>query len=658
MGFLNPLFLGAAAVVAVPILLHLLHRRSGRRRAFPALRYLRRTEREHARRIRLRQILLLLLRAAAVLLLVAAGARLVLAGRGAEHPPTAVAVVLDNTLSTGVVADGERLLDDLKRAALEALEGASAEDRVWVVRAGEPWETPRPVAPDEARRLVEETEPRGAGPSLLPALRRARSLVADADLPAAEVHVLTDLQAGVFEAVAASADGTEDVPVLVFAPPGTPPPNRYVASVDVGGGLPPLLDQPTEVTARVDASVPADADGADDSVRVRLVVDGRTAAVADAPLGATVVLPAGPFSSSAITGAVEIDPDALRSDDRHHLAFPVRSPPAVAVIGEPGRFVREALTVLADAGRLRSSPPGRADVSLVVGGEADTTGAGGADGALIVLPPVDPSLLPAANRRLEALGVPWRFESEAAPGETGLESVNVPVDLEDVRVRGGYRLAPESEDGGSVRVRRSDGTPWIVTGTTEEGRPHLLVGSPLQPDRTSLPLSAEMLPLVEWIVSGWPPGFGVRGSVPVGDPLPVPPSADAVRAPDGTLHPVDGSGVFRATGLPGIYSVLAGDSVLERTAVNPPPGESRLERLEPEEALRRISGPAEAVSDADEWASRVFVERRGHEPWRPLLLAALLLLLTEGWIAAGGGSAAREKKRRNEPTETTRAGAT
>src|ERR1051325_6428855 len=75
MGFLTPLAWLLALAVAVPLILHLFQRHQGPRVIFPALRYLRRAEKEHARRIRLRQIFLLALRVLAVLLLAFAAAR-------------------------------------------------------------------------------------------------------------------------------------------------------------------------------------------------------------------------------------------------------------------------------------------------------------------------------------------------------------------------------------------------------------------------------------------------------------------------------------------------------------------------------------------------------------------------------------------------------
>ena len=67
MGALAPGFLVAALAIGVPLWLHLVHRHETRRITFPALRYLERTERDHAQRIRLRQLLLMVFRVLAIL---------------------------------------------------------------------------------------------------------------------------------------------------------------------------------------------------------------------------------------------------------------------------------------------------------------------------------------------------------------------------------------------------------------------------------------------------------------------------------------------------------------------------------------------------------------------------------------------------------------
>src|SRR5688500_7474982 len=147
MGFLNPLWLLLGAAIAVPLILHLLQRHQGPRVIFPAVRYLQRAEREHARRIKLRQLLLLLLRIAAVLFLAFAAARPFIRSGGVSHEPTAAVIILDNSMSSGLVRDDRRVLDELKDRALATLERAGPDDRFWLLRAGAAWE---PALPGDA----------------------------------------------------------------------------------------------------------------------------------------------------------------------------------------------------------------------------------------------------------------------------------------------------------------------------------------------------------------------------------------------------------------------------------------------------------------------------------------------------------------------------
>src|SRR5918912_621887 len=117
MEFLAPVWLAAAAAVAVPLLLHLMRRRIGTRIDFPAVRYLARAEREHSRKLRLRNLLLMLLRVAAVLLVTVAAARPVARLAGTGHAPTSLALVLDNSLSSSAIVSGRSVLEDLKARA-------------------------------------------------------------------------------------------------------------------------------------------------------------------------------------------------------------------------------------------------------------------------------------------------------------------------------------------------------------------------------------------------------------------------------------------------------------------------------------------------------------------------------------------------------------
>ena len=82
MSFIHPLALLGLAAAAIPALLHLLHRRIPPEMDFPPVRYLSAAERESARRLKLRHLLLLILRTALIVAIVLAAARPLVPLRG------------------------------------------------------------------------------------------------------------------------------------------------------------------------------------------------------------------------------------------------------------------------------------------------------------------------------------------------------------------------------------------------------------------------------------------------------------------------------------------------------------------------------------------------------------------------------------------------
>lgn len=648
MGALEPLFLLAGALVGVPLLLHLVQRHEGHRLPFPALRYLQRTERDHARRIRSRQILLLLLRVAVVVGLVSAGARLFVRGRGSEHPPTALALVLDNSMSSGRIVGEHSVLDGLKSLALRSLNDATEADLIWVLRAGEPWAPLAPSSPEEARRLVQGTEPTDARGDLTAALARGAALVSASGLPAREIQLLSDLQANAFADTTAPAGA---VPAVVWTGSaadvggpsgGATAGNRSLVSLVLGGGLPPLVGERADVTVRL-----ADASAGDTlPVAVRLVVDDQVRGAGTALPGAatSLALPAAP--SGWVRGYADIDPDALRADDRRYFAFRGRPAPAVAVAGDPGVFVREAVAVLAGSGRVAPHPAGDADLLVSAAGEGlDGLPDGG---AVLLVPPADGSVLPALDRRLQEAGIPWRLErsgagGSGAPGGAVLSGESLPESLSGVRVHQWYSLVPTASPGATTgrTLARIGARPWAVEGTDARGRRYLLLASSLDAASSSLPVSPAMVRFVAWITGEWAAaGSGAEDHL-AGVPLEAPPAATAVRLPSGERLPLDETRTVRATGQAGFYTFLAGDSVVAVEAVNPPPRESDLTPLPTRRLREAVGSGVVPVGRTSAWAREIFRRRRGRELWRGLLLGVLALLVLEGAVAAAGRSSQR-----------------
>src|SRR6266702_2435601 len=233
--FLHPLALIGLAAAAIPALLHLLERRVPPEAEFPPIRYLSEAERQNARRLKLRHLLLLILRTALIALIVMAAARPLVrsraAGGGGVHEPTALVLILDNSPSSGAVVDGRPLLARLKSVARASIARAGSGDRVWLMLADG---VARAGSREALLATVDSVEPGWRRLDLTTAVARATRLVDAEPLPGREVEVVSDLQRTAF------GEGRADIPrgvrVLALAPPGQVVANRGVAQARVTDG--------------------------------------------------------------------------------------------------------------------------------------------------------------------------------------------------------------------------------------------------------------------------------------------------------------------------------------------------------------------------------------------------------------------------------------
>ena len=659
MYFLQPLallFLGGALV---PPLLHLFERRRPPDVEFPAVRYLRQTERDASRTIRLRHLLLLLLRVAAVALLALAAARPVVPRVGARHQPTAVALVLDHSLSSGAVSGGVRAFDDLAARARETLAAARASDVTWLIgvdgiaRRGTPGALLRVVAAarPEARRL-----------GLTAAVATAARLVRSSGYVQGEVHVLSDLQRTAFGAPDSAAAG---LPLLFYHPPGDPPGNRAVVAARAAPAS--WLAGTAGAVAVTIGGAPAPAGGkAAVTVRVAGRSGGRAlmapgdAAVIAAPIVAPPSRGARGLASPApgdaadraagagyVAGEAQIEPDELRADDERPFAVRLVAPADVLVDpqADPGRFVVEALGTLATAGQLRLGGARAAGGSGVFLGER----APAAGMAAVVVPPHDPVALGAANRSLAAAGVPWRFGARIEREDTLAVGPAILHPVAGVQIHVRYRLestsaGPEGAAAPPARpargpgagaqggvLARAGGDPWLV----RSGRV-VVLGSRLVPEETALPLGSGFVPFVGALVNLLARGDeGIVEAAP-GDPVRLGESVSAIGLASGAARPVEGGQAVSAPVDPGVYPLLAGADTVGEVVVAPDPRESDLTRATASELSALFPGARVTVAaDARAYAAERFRGAGRAELTGFLLLAALLALVAEGLVAAG-----------------------
>lgn len=631
MGVLNPLWLLLGLAISVPLILHLLQRHQGPRVIFPAVRYLMRAEREHARRIRLRQLLLLLLRMAVLLLIAFAAARPFIKGGGVGHAPTAVVIVLDNSMSSGVVDGDRRVLDELKDRALETLNRAGPDDRFWLLRAGTPWEPALPGDAQTTATRVRETQPSASAADLIASVARAREILAQgADGRATEIQVLSDLQSRNVRGSIRDAD----VGVVLWSPDRQAEPNASVSAVTVGGGFAPRAGERSNVVATIGGN-------SGDSVNVRLSLDGRIAGAALAMPGSATVIPMPARNASLVLGEVQIDADALRADDSRYFVATIAPPPTVRLT-RVTPFLGEALDVLAEARRIVPATSSNADVLIAPAG-VGTEGAG-VTGGVVVIAPESPLELPAVNRRLASLGINWQFaqataaESRFANAGTGDELLR---GLAGVRVLTRYQITPTSQSPqDSVMLRLDDGSAWAVRGARARGGMFVLIGSPLTIEATTLPASAAMIPLLDRLTGAWTATNAPRSEVLPGERVAMPRDAELVIGPDNVRHDVRGGDTFSAPTEPGVYKVVTGGKVTGAFVVNPAQAESDLRYADGKRVQRAMGGGnVKRVDDASAWQRSIYGSRVGREVWRAVLMMLLALLLIEAVAAATGGPA-------------------
>ncbi len=645
MYFLQPLallFLGAALV---PPLLHLFERRRPPEVEFPAVRYLRQTEREASRTIRLRHLLLLLLRVAAVALLALAAARPVVPRRGAGHQPTAVALVLDHSLSSAAVSGGVRAFDDLAARARETLEAARASDAVWLLGADG---IARRGTREELLRVLAATRPEARRLDLSAAVDVAARLVRASGYPQAEVHVLSDLQRTAFGAPDSAAAG---LPLLFYHPAAEPPANRGI----VAARATPetwLALAPGAVAGEVGG---APAPGGPAAVTVTLA--GRAGGRAMMAPGDAALIPAPVFAPPArsspgtaatapgdratisvpaaapgyVAGEAQLEPDELRADDRRPFAVRVVAPATVTVSAqaEPGPFVAEALQTLAAAGQIRLGGPGAAASTVRLGERAGPAGA-----SAVVLAPHDPVELGAVNRSLAAAGVPWRFGARVEREDTLAALAPLLGPIAGVQVHRRYRLepaAPGAAAPGGV-LARAGADPWLVA----SGRV-LVVGSRLVPEETQLPLSPGFVPFLGILLNQLARGDeGIVEAAP-GQSVPLPDAVTAIGLGAGRVQPVTGGRAVAVPSEPGVYPLLAGGDTVGALVVAPDARESDLTRATASDLAALFPGARVTVAaDARAYAGERFRAAGRAELTGAALLAALAVLVAEGLVAAGG----------------------
>jgi hypothetical protein len=388
---------------------------------------------------------------------------------------------------------------------------------------------------------------------------------------------------------------------------------------------------------------------APDSAAWRVTLDGRTVARGTVP-PATLEAPSrvsqklASASNGWLRGSVELDADGLRADDTRWFAVRVAPPPTVIVRGEGGPFLGAALGTLVDEGRLARATAGASRAVTVSAAEAVGTRL-----PVLLTAPRDPIAVGEANRQIERLGIPWRFGAIARSqvlarvpsrgGATDTGSVSAKAfDGTPVRTRYPLVYSPGGAAGAVKTVPdtivTAGGAPWVVAG---DG--YVLMGSPIDPEATDLPLDAAFVP---WLMEALARRLGDDGRLIEASPGQVVSGlrdVTGLEAPDGKVAPMTGDRLT-VPAQAGVYFLRRQDARVGALVVNGEATESELSPALADSAnaaavLAGLVAGKDVVtaSDGSVWQKAVFSRAAGQAMLLPLIALALAALLAEAYVS-------------------------
>ncbi len=360
MGFFNPGLVWFALGGAIPIIIHLLHRQKFRRIRWAAMEFLLAALKKTQRRLKVENLILLLLRVLIMIFLAGAVARPFLREAPAEILGDTDAhhiFVLDVSYSMAYKRAQNTSLDVAKRAAEKVLQEirASEQDRFTLATLSS---YPEAVMKDRNQKqqilnAINELKPSDYGTDMHAAIREVETLIRETRNHDKRVYIFTDLQRGGWE----FRDDQEarKFGELLKSLSQRPDTRFYIYDAGTEGAINHAVVDlrvhdrvvTTKRPARFSADVYNFSSTPRPSVNVNLYVNDNLVKSEPAVLPPQAKVEVGfeyLFPEAAPTFVhVGIDPDYLDVDDRRTLSLDVKSAlRGLAIDGEPGDSPRQS----------------------------------------------------------------------------------------------------------------------------------------------------------------------------------------------------------------------------------------------------------------------------------------------------------------------------
>jgi len=341
MQFVFPGFLAAAALIAIPILIHLFYFRRFKKVYFSHVRFLREVKEVTNSRQRLRNLLVLLMRCLALIFLVLAFAQPFLPRSAAVRQGSrAVSVYVDNSFSMAALSEDAPLLELAKQRAREIVKAYGASDQFQVLTADFEGRDQRLISQEDALARIDEIRIGPASRSLSKVILRQQQCLHSGKAENHVAYLISDFQANQADLVSVQ----DTLTAINLVPLRAVQENNL--SIDSAWFESPvqILNQPAILLVKVSNRGMEDAD----EVRLALYHEGQTKPAA------ALRLPARSTRTDTVrfnilrpgwhTAKLALSDYPVQFDDDYYLTFYVADRINVLCINEqqPNRYLTNA----------------------------------------------------------------------------------------------------------------------------------------------------------------------------------------------------------------------------------------------------------------------------------------------------------------------------
>jgi len=321
--FLNTGILIAAAAALIPLIIHLFSRRQVKIIDFSSLKHLKALQRRQVKRLRIRQLLLLILRMLIIFTVVLAFARPTTSGGSiGTHASVSAVILFDNSASVNRYVKDGLLFDLAKNRALELLNNFGEGDELAILSLAKSSESDDGhfSSPAIAREKLTAIEHGYTPNSFTKTFENAVELLQKAQSLNKEIYIVSDAQRNSLPDK--SFELEKDFKLYIVELPKEEIENVGIVNVDFGGRL-LIPGKPFELTATIKNY----GKNKQDEIIASLFVNGNRVSQSNVTIDgekeATVRFTHTLSSGGYHSGIVELSDDKFPSDNRFYFSFQI-----------------------------------------------------------------------------------------------------------------------------------------------------------------------------------------------------------------------------------------------------------------------------------------------------------------------------------------------